>query len=74
MSAYTNKLATAVCAAMGVPARFAAEKEPVSPTLRGSLREYMSTLPAESLERIAVHGPKMSREAAQFELHNRATK
>jgi len=71
MSAYINKVATALCAALGMPARFASEKPPVSSTLRGSLSEYMKTLSNESLANIAQHAPGLSCAAAQVEIASR---
>jgi hypothetical protein len=68
----TNQIASAICKALGMPSRFAAEKPPVSPTLRSSLAGYMRGLSDESLASIGQHAPTLSREAAASEIARRA--
>ena len=72
MGSSTNKLATALCAVLGMPARFAAEKPYPSSTLRGSLKAYMQGLSDASLENISIHGSGISKEQAQLEVMRRA--
>lgn len=69
----TNQIAGAICKALGMPARFAAEKEPVSPTLSASVGSYLSGLSDEALNALCHNSkaPKETRKAAVAEWNAR---
>jgi hypothetical protein len=67
----TNQIATAICQVLGMPSRFAAEKPPVSPTLRGSLTSYMRGLSDEALAGCTTHGGQLACEVAALEVVRR---
>jgi hypothetical protein len=70
---HTNQLASAVCQALGMPSRFAAEKEPVSPTLAESTADYLQSISNESLNKVlnSRKTPKATRKAATLEFARR---
>jgi len=70
---YAAQIATTICQALGMPSRFAAEKEPVSSTLPTSLASYLQGLSPEGLARVGVHGTPLAREAAAVETERRYT-
>jgi len=71
---HTIAAATAVCQALGMPSRFAAEKEPVSPTLSESTVQYLSGLSDEALHKLAGNrkASTLARAGAGYEIRRRA--